>query len=111
MIFEVEVPPFDSTFMGVIKGVADFYSLRHSSAMIYGASGYAFFLNIHETLCPSGPYSFNREPIYVLLANLGLQVTDLGFFSNGSTKGERDRVERTIKTSYVKSNEQILSFE
>jgi len=69
---------FNTTLMGVVKAVSDFYSLSHSTPTVYGASGHAFMMNIHEVLCPSGPYCFNRKPLFALLMNLGIRTTDLG---------------------------------
>lgn len=93
----LEVPCFNTTLMGVIRGVADFYGLTHSDAMLYGASGHAFLINIHEVLCPSGPYCWNPERFRALLCNLGLAVTDHGFFAPKNPPEARRKVEELLR--------------
>jgi len=90
-------PPFNTTLMGVIKGVLDYYGIEASNALTYGGTGHAFLINIHEELCPSGPYCWKYEGFYKLLRNLGLEMTDLGFFHPGNSPEERERVERTVR--------------
>jgi len=89
-------PPFNCTYMGVLRGVCDYYGLGVSDAFLYGATGHAFVMNIHKALCPSGPYCFDREPVETLAENLGLRTTGLGFFHAGSTKEERSAAEATL---------------
>lgn len=91
--------PFNTTLMGVLKGVLDYYGIAVSDAWAFGGSGHAFIINIHEQLCPSGPYVWNYEPFYKLVRNLGVQMTDLGFFSKESTPEERKRVEDILVRS------------
>ncbi|MHB1355089.1 MAG: hypothetical protein ACYCZF_03820 [Anaerolineae bacterium] len=92
-------PPFNSTLFGVLRGVASYYALPYTDAFLYGASGHAFLMNIHKSICPSGPYCWNMEPLHPLLANLGLIMNDLGFYHAGSTPEERSAVETRLKTS------------
>src|SRR5271157_2147857 len=92
-------PPFNTTLMGVIKGVLDCYGIEASNALTFGGSGHAFLINIHEELCPSGPYCWKYDGFYKLVRNLGVEMADLGFFHPGSSQGERDRVERTARES------------
>ena len=42
---------------------------------LYGGTGYAFLLNIHAGLCPSGWHVYEELPIGELGRNLGIQVT------------------------------------
>jgi|ETNmetMinimDraft_35_1059890.scaffolds.fasta_scaffold50245_2 hypothetical protein len=98
MIIEgLQVPPFNTTLMGVVRGVTDLYGYSYSDAMLYGGTGHAFAMNIHEGLCPSGPYCWKSERFDALLRNLGVVRTDLGFFSSESSASERVAVEATIK--------------
>lgn len=103
LLKNINVPPFHNTLMGVVKAVSDFYSLNISDAMIYGGSGHAFMINIHDELCPSGPYVWNHEPFYQLLSALGITMTDHGFFSNENSLKDRADIEKTIK-DHLKSN-------
>jgi hypothetical protein len=92
-------PPFNNTLLGVLRGVLDYYSIEVSRPMLYGLSGQAFFMNIHEALCPSGPYCWNYEPVFRLVHNLGIEMIDLGFFSRQSTPQERAAIETQLRHS------------
>ena len=54
-IENLKMPPFNTSLMGVLKGVFDYYDIKISSGMAYAGSGHAFLINIHEVVCTSGP--------------------------------------------------------
>jgi hypothetical protein len=87
----------NTTMMGAVKAVLDYYHIELSEAWAFGGSGHAFLINIHEQICPSGPYCWKYDGFQKLLRNLGLQMTDLGFFHGGSTPEERAAVEQKLK--------------
>ena len=89
----------NTTMMGVVKAVLDYYQLDASAAWAFGGSGHAFLINIHEQICPSGPYCWKYDGFLKLLRNLGLEMTDLGFFHGKSTPEERAAVEQKLKQS------------
>jgi len=89
----------NTTLMGVVKAVLDFYHIDSSEAWAFGGSGHAFLINIHEQICPSGPYCWNYDGFRKLLRNLGLEMSDLGFFHGESTPEERAAVELKLKQS------------
>lgn len=88
--------PFNTTALGVLRGVATYYGLPVSDAFLFGATGHAFLMNIHEGLCPSGPYCWNRRPFEALAANLGIDVVDHGFFWADGGPVPRGEVEATL---------------
>jgi hypothetical protein len=92
-------PPYETSLMGVVRGVFDHYGIEASTPWLYGASGHAFVANIHEQLCPSGPYCWNGDGWAKLLANLGVARKDIGFFGPDSTPGQRSRVEEAVRTA------------
>lgn len=100
----LKMHPFETTLMGVLKGVADYFDIAVSDAWLFGGSGHAFLINIHEQLCPSGPYVWNYEPFYSLVRNLGVSMKDLGFFSAESTPGERAKIEEVLKKNIDAGN-------
>lgn len=57
--------------LGCIKGCLDFLRMNVSDAWIYGATGYAFIINVSEIVCPSGPTSWNRDILAQLGKNIG----------------------------------------
>ena len=89
--------PFETTMMGVLKGVADHFDIAFSDAWLFGGSGHAFLINIHEQVCPSSPYCWKYETFYELLRNLGISMTNLGFFTSESTPEARVKIEEVLK--------------
>jgi hypothetical protein len=96
LIEDLRQPPLNTTLMGVVKGVADFYRIPASAPMLFGATGHAFMMNIHNELCPSGPYCWNRKPFFKLLRNVGVAMTDRGFYSAHSGRSGRKRIESLV---------------
>lgn len=93
----VTQPAFNTSIMGVIKGVVDYFGIPLSDAVVFGTTGHAFLINIHDVICPSGPYCWNHEGMFQLMSNLGITVEDLGFYQPDSAPEERNRVERMVK--------------
>jgi len=96
-IEKLAMPPFNTTLMGVVKGALDYHGIEVDAPTVFGASGHAFLINIHRQLCPSGPYCWNREAASPLIRNLGLEMTDLGFFSPQNTHADRAAVEQALR--------------
>ena len=92
-------PPLDTTMMGVLKAAADYHGLNLDAPMIYGLSGHAFLINIHTEICPSGPYCWKLEYATPLIENMGLRMTDLGFFDAGAKQDARAGVERKLRAA------------
>jgi hypothetical protein len=91
------VPPFNTTLLGLVRGVANYYGLTVTDAMLFGGTGHAFLSNVHEELCPSGPYCWKRAPFFALLRNMGIEMIDEGFFSTNSSPQERAKIEGLLK--------------
>lgn len=89
--------PFNTTMIGVLKGIAEYYDIPVSDAWLFGGSGHAFLINIHEQLCPSGPYCWKYEPFFKLLRNLGISMESLGFYTSESKSEERRKIEEILK--------------
>ncbi len=90
-------PPLETSLMGVVRTVFDHYGIDVSTPWLYGATAHAFVLNVHEKLCPSGPYCWDGDGWVRLLANLGINRRDLGFFSAASSPEERAAVEGEVR--------------
>ncbi|HDR00344.1 MAG TPA: hypothetical protein ENN51_08705 [candidate division WOR-3 bacterium] len=90
-------PPNSTSLMGVIIGVLRYHGFEASDAAAYGGSGHAFFINVHEELCPSGPYVWKHDWFLPLVGNLGIEMEDLGFFGPDPVGDERDRVEAAMR--------------
>ena len=72
--------PFWTSYIGCIMGCLEYLGINISSEWVFGGSGYAFIINIHETVCPSGPTAWIREPVNILGRNLGYEL--IGVHSN-----------------------------
>ncbi|MCK5037048.1 MAG: hypothetical protein KAS73_14225 [Candidatus Sabulitectum sp.] len=104
MNMDITQAPFNSSLMGVIRGVADYFDIDLSTPSLYGRTGHAFFMNIHEAICPSGPYCWNIDPFIALLENCGIRMKKHGFFSSESSLEERNTLEKAILTELEKGN-------
>jgi hypothetical protein len=99
---ELKQPPFNTTMMGVLKGAADYHGLGLDESSVYGLSGHAFLINIHTQLCPSGPYCWQRGKVEPLIRNMGLRMTDLGFFGAEAEAEARGKVEQALRAALDK---------
>jgi hypothetical protein len=97
MIPDLKMYPFNTTLMGVLKGVFDYFRIPVSDPWVFGGSGHAFLTNIHEELCPSGPYVWNYKTFYELVKKLGIEMKDLGFFHPKSTRDEIKEIEDVLR--------------
>lgn len=109
-------PPFNTSLLGVVRGVADYYAIGVSDATLYGASGHAFLMNIHPEVCPSGPYVWNYDGFIKLLRNIGIEMECLGFIGGDSPfeahaqleKAVRERLDRGEVCSVVNMENQLI---
>ncbi len=67
------------SFIGCTKACSDYLGYYYSRDWICGISGYAFFLNIHPELCPSGPTAFDSGFLKQNLESLGLDFDVINF--------------------------------
>jgi len=72
----VWVPKWVS-YIGALKGCQDFLGIENSDAWVYGTSGHAFILNIHNELCPSGPTSWKSNRMTELSMNGGCNIESI----------------------------------
>jgi len=63
--------PMWISHLGCIKGCIDYLGLDVSDAWLFGATGHAFIINMHEVVCPSGPTAWNTEMVLNLGRNVG----------------------------------------
>ena len=93
----IKQPPFNTSLMGVLRGIMNYYGIEMSDALAYGGSGHAFMINMHEVVCPSSPYVWKYDGFIKLLQNLGLKMTPLGFYSTENTEGDRSKIEDILR--------------
>lgn len=59
------------THLGCVKSCLEYLGVDVSDAWLFGATGHAFVVNIHEVVCPSGPTKWKTEMLAVLGRNVG----------------------------------------
>ena len=96
-IADLQQPPCNASLMGVVKGTLDHYGLGSSEAEAFVLSGHAFVINIHEELCPSGPYCWRNFRFVELLRNLGLRLEELATVPPNAGRADRERVEKLVR--------------
>ncbi|MFB0502913.1 MAG: hypothetical protein ACETWE_03690 [Candidatus Bathyarchaeia archaeon] len=97
MMPNLKMYPFNTTLMGVLKGVFDYFRIPVSDPWLFGGSGHAFLINVHEELCPSGPYVWNYKTFFELTRKLGVEMKDLGFFHPKSAPDEIREIEEVLR--------------
>jgi len=60
--------------LGCVKGCLDYLGLDISDAWLFGGTGHAFIMNVHDVVCPSGPTAWMTEMLFKLGRNLGYQI-------------------------------------
>ncbi len=60
--------------LGCIKSCLEYLNLDVSEGWLFGATGHAFIINIHEIVCPSGPTAWNTEMFFKLGGNIGYMI-------------------------------------
>jgi len=117
MKLDIHQPPLNTSLMGVVKGIADYFRIPLSVPSLFGRTGHAFLINIHRDICPSSPYVWNMEHFISLLENSGIAMKDHGFFSVESSAVSRDELEEVLRReidsglpcSVVNLDHQIIS--
>jgi hypothetical protein len=66
------------THLGCQKGCLDYLGSDASMPWLYGATGHAFVINMHDVVCPSSPTARHTEPLLMDLSlNIGYVVTGI----------------------------------
>jgi hypothetical protein len=60
-----------TSHLGCIKGCLEYLGVDVSDAWLFGTTGHAFIINVHERVCPSGPTAWNTQMLSKLGANVG----------------------------------------
>lgn len=99
-----------TTHIGCIKGAVDYLKLDISTPWVFGGTGHAFVMNVHEELCPSGPTAWKTLMLFELAPNLGYKTDGILAFkddhADGCTKWA-DAAEAAWEFTKRKLNENI----
>lgn len=77
--------------LGCIKGCFDHMGLDVSDAWVYGASGHAFIINVHDEVCPSGPTAWNSPGMLALAENLGCKIESVSSHKSAADFAEKKK--------------------
>ena len=99
-------PPLNTSFMGVVIGVAQHFGTGLSTAEYFAEGGFAFAVNIHPEICPSGPYCWDHEPVLDCLRQLGIDGKLIASTAEDGTREAREEIEAQVTAGF---NEAIVS--
>ncbi|MBN2171368.1 MAG: hypothetical protein JW819_08615 [Candidatus Krumholzibacteriota bacterium] len=71
------------SYLGCLKGCLRHLGRDLSDAWLYGGTGHAFALYVHDAVCPSGPTALDLRPILALSENLGIVTEAVHGAGNG----------------------------
>ncbi|MBD3160664.1 MAG: hypothetical protein GF346_00850 [Candidatus Eisenbacteria bacterium] len=60
--------------VGCLEGCLAYHGMEAPGAWVHGGTGHAFALNVHASLCPSGPTAWDMRPTHRLERNLGVDA-------------------------------------
>lgn len=60
--------------LGSIRACLDYLGSEMSYPWLYGGTGHAFVINVHEGVCPSGPTAWNTRMLFDLAPGLGYRA-------------------------------------
>ncbi len=83
--------PLWTSHIGCLKGCLDYLKMNISEAWLYGATGHAFILNIHEIVCPSGPTAWQGDILFKLSKNIGFTVEGIDGWKGEDNFNEKQR--------------------
>lgn len=76
--------PMWVSHLGCVKGCLDYLNIDVSDAWLFGATGHAFIINVHEVVCPSGPTAWKTEMLFRLGNNIGYTIDGIFGFKSDS---------------------------
>jgi len=83
--------PMWTSHLGCIKGCIDYLGLDISDAWLFGGTGHAFIINMHDEMCPSGPTAWNTKRIFKLGRNLGYEIEGVCGHKSGKDFAENQK--------------------
>lgn len=90
-------PPLETSLLGVVHGAMSHLGIECTAAEAFFLSGHAFVINIHDELCPSGPYVWNWDGFLALLPNTGLRMMHLASVPPGASASDRAQAEAKVR--------------
>lgn len=86
-----------TSHLGCIKGCLDYLGIDVTDGWLFGATGHAFILNIHEVVCPSGPTAWRTSRLMELGRNIGYETE--GVFGSRTEEDFEDKKAKAWETT------------
>ena len=100
----LQQPPHNTSMMGVVAGALDGFGLDVSASEAFALSGHAFVINVHEELCPSGPYCWDGTRFFERLPSLGIRVERLGMALPNAPADEKAALEEAVRGALARGS-------
>ena len=84
--------PMWVSHLGCIKGCIEYLNMEVTDAWLFGATGHAFIINMHEVVCPSGPTAWCTEELFELGKNVGYVIDGICTFKSQEDFAEKQRL-------------------
>ena len=94
--------PHAVSHLACIKGCLNYLGVPISTPWLYGGTGHAFVINIHEDACPSGPTAWNTSMLFQLAPNLGYRVEGISRWQQAA--GDEFAAEQRRAYDFVRAN-------
>jgi len=95
--------PMWVTHLGCMKGCSDYLGLEIPIDWLFGGTGHAIVINIHESLCPSGPTNWNTEMLFKLSRNLGIRISRVTGYKEDLDFEEKQQEAFDLVRKYIDS--------
>ena len=91
--------------MGVVQGALAHFSINLTEPQAFVLAGHAFAINVREDLCPSGPYCWNHERFFGLLAdNVGVRMSPIGSADTDAAARLKAALEERVRDTLDEGN-------
>jgi len=80
-----------TSHLGCIKGCLNYLDLDVSDAWLFGATGHAFVINVHDQLCPSGPTAWDTQMLSKLGKNVGYKIDGVNVHKSQGDFGDKQK--------------------
>ncbi|MFW5742471.1 MAG: hypothetical protein ACOC2D_04275 [Spirochaetota bacterium] len=91
--------------MGCIRGCLDYLGIEMNDSWLYGGTGFAFAINVHTTVCPSGATAWRTDELDELGQNLGFHSESTVCADTAAA----DELDRAREAAWVRARDAIAA--
>ncbi len=97
--------------LGCMMGCLKHLKSDISDAWLYGGSGHAFILNIHDVICPSGPTAWRKERYHELIENVGIRSYHVVGHKSMSDFPEKQKQAHDLTVESIDDDRPVIAWE